>query len=63
MLALEWTMIMSVFFGIMLCIQTESDIGEEFNHAEIEVDSRTFSTDDNPTTVIEDLFVSQQPLH
>ena len=63
MLALERTMIMSVFFGIMLCIQTESDIREEFNHARIEVDSRTFSTDDNPTTVIEDLFVSQQPLH
>jgi hypothetical protein len=56
---------MIVCFGNAMYMQTESDIRYEFmiKHPRIEVESRTFSTDDDPTTVIDGLFVSQQPLH
>ena len=46
------------FVYIIVIIQTESDIREEFKKAGIEVESRIFSTDGDPITVIEDLFVS-----
>ena len=38
--------------------QTDSDIRKEFKEAGIDVDSRTFSTDGDPTADIVDLFVS-----
>ena len=49
--------------NIILIIQTESDVREEFEEAGIEVESRIFSTDGDPTIVIEDLFVSCQLLY
>ena len=45
--------------NIITIIQTESDVREEFKEAGIEVESRIFSTDGDPTIVIEDLFVSR----
>lgn len=44
-------------------LQTESEVREEFKLAEIGVESRTFPTDGDPTTVIEDLFVSCSDMH
>ena len=54
----SWCIIyIQVLFGFNL--QVEYSIMSEFEEAGIEVESRTFKTNQNPTDVIEDLFVSQ----